>query len=222
MSSSRAARVRRPPGRVETGGRPRAAGRRRRCRPGRRRRPMPRTTTRFEAQAPGAGEGGHEDAVAEAAVGQLRGVEPGFFEHGADGPLETRRGRRGPTRRRARPAPAPSPAPVRPRRARAAGHDRRVGVEVVVEELDGPGGVRRPRSRGAAAALVDEASTKAARASACVGLFGRAARPGSESLGPLRRSAHHAGLRPTARPTDWWGPGDGRGPTRSARSRAKP
>ena len=71
-----------------------------------------------EAQAPGPGERGDEHAVAESAVGKIRGVERASLRAGCARPARTRRGRRAPTPRRARRAPAPNPAPARPRRAR--------------------------------------------------------------------------------------------------------
>ena len=100
----------------------------------------------FEPQAPGAAEGSHEHAVAEAAVGELRGVEARSLR------ARSRTARRNaPWSVRADTASSSPRASTAPRtcsvapRARRAGHDAGVGVEVAVEEPDRPRGVGRPR-----------------------------------------------------------------------------
>ena len=147
-----------------------------------------------EAQAPGPAEGGHEDPVAETAVGELRGVEARSLRARSARPAGTRRGRCDPTRRRARPARAPPRAPARRRRARRRATTAGVGVEVAVEELDRPRGVGRPRPRRRHRARArGPRRTRPARRP-------RGPVPGSragqvrEPFAPLRRAPHHAGV----------------------------
>ena len=98
-----------------------------------------------EVQAPGPGEGSHEDAVAETAVGSVRGVEARLFEHGPHGAPEgvvvgaTRHGVEL-TQRQHHPAHLGRSGRLvrRPR--------PRVGTEVAVEQSHRPRRVRPPRA----------------------------------------------------------------------------